>query len=72
MQGDTVTGNAANGGPGGYGYPSGSAGQGEGGGLYIVKGEAKVSPDAFTVANVIDNTASTSDPNIDGKYTIIP
>jgi hypothetical protein len=40
-----------------------------GGGLYI-EGDAVVCLDAFTVANVKRNKASTSDPNIYGPYTI--
>jgi hypothetical protein len=63
LQSDSVTGNAANGGLGG-GFPSGL---GEGGGLYFVS-QAKAYLDAFTVANVINNTASTSDANIYGHY----
>ena len=50
---------------------------GEGGGLFIGteasafygSSVAIVDIDAFTLANVIDNTASTSDPNIFGTYT---
>ena len=44
-----------------------STGLGEGGGVYIASG-AIVYVDAFTLANVIDNTASTSYPNIFGTY----
>jgi hypothetical protein len=65
-----VTANAANGGQGGVGYPDGSAGLGEGGGLYIAS-HAAVYLDAFTVANDLNNSASTSDPNIHGKYKTI-
>lgn len=65
MRNDTVTDNAAVGGAGGSG--SGSPGKGEGGGLYIDR-PAAVYLDAFTVANVVNNTASTSDPNIHGSY----
>jgi hypothetical protein len=36
--------------------------------FYLTAAKATVSLDAFTVANVINNTASTSDPNIHGKY----
>jgi hypothetical protein len=49
----------------------GSPGQGEGGGLYIDP-LASVCLDAFTLANILNNTASTQDPNIHGSYTICP
>jgi hypothetical protein len=65
MEDGTVTGNAGNG-----GYSPVAPGMGEGGGLYIAT-SAAVSLDAFTLANVLNNTASTSDPNIDGSYTLI-
>jgi hypothetical protein len=62
----TVTTNDAHGGSPGIGgwfpYP-----MGEGGGVYIASG-ATVYIDAFTLANVISNTASTSNPNIFGTY----
>jgi hypothetical protein len=64
---DTVTGNAAQGGAGGSGRHSGTAGLGEGGGLFIDPA-AVVSLDAFTQANVTGNTASTKDPNIHGPW----
>jgi hypothetical protein len=50
-----------------YASQAPSPGLGEGGGLYIASG-AIVYIDAFTLANVIDNTASTSYPNIFGTY----
>jgi hypothetical protein len=62
---DTVTRNAAQGGAGGA--HSGSPGLGEGGGLFIDPA-AVVSLDAFTQANVTNNTASTKDPNIHGPW----
>jgi hypothetical protein len=60
-----VTGNSAIGGKAG---PGATAGIGEGGGLDI-QSLASVSLDAFTVAHVTTNTASTNDPNIHGSYT---
>jgi hypothetical protein len=44
---------------------------GEGGGLYIDT-PASVYLDAFTLADIINNTASTSDPNIQGSYSLLP
>jgi len=65
---DTVTSNSALSGPAGVGVNgSGLAGQGVGGGLYIGT-LATVYLDTFTQANVINNTASTSDPNIHGTW----
>jgi hypothetical protein len=66
LHNDTVTGNAAlSGGSGGVGY---------GGGLYINGGllqrPVTVCLDAFTLAHVINNTASTAYPNIFGPYTV--
>jgi hypothetical protein len=43
------------------------AGVGAGGGLYIASG-ATVDIDAFTLAHFMNNTASTSDPEIHGTY----
>jgi hypothetical protein len=51
---------------GGSGNPSG---QGDSGGLYIAK--AKLSLDAFTLANTLNNTADI-DPNIHGSYVLQP
>jgi hypothetical protein len=42
-----------------------------GGGLYIDPA-VTVSLDSFTVANINNNAASTSDPNIHGSYTATP
>lgn len=67
----SVSANTARGGSFGAGIVhSGSGGAGEGGGLYIDPA-ATVSLNAFTVANVLNNTASTSDPNIHGSYEMI-
>jgi hypothetical protein len=71
--------NSAEGGAGGKGTKSntiggntsGSPGLGEGGGLSI-EPLASVSLDAFTQAHVIQNSASTSDPDIFGSYTTSP
>jgi hypothetical protein len=63
LHGDRVTGNAALG--------SNGPGAGAGGGLYIDPA-ATVYLDAFTLANVLNNTASTSDPNIHGSYSLLP
>jgi hypothetical protein len=74
----TVTGNTAAGGAGGeegprqgnvFKQPDGSPGKGEGGGLYI-DAAAAVTLDPFTLTNVSNNTATTSNPNIEGVYTI--
>jgi hypothetical protein len=71
---DTATSNTADGGIGGAGGSgrgyglTGGTGEGEGGGLFL---ETKTYLDAFTVANVINNTASTSDPNIHGAYHLL-
>jgi hypothetical protein len=46
-----------------------SDGLGEGGGLYIYVA-ASVSLDAFTVAHILNNTASTAYPDIYGSYTV--
>ncbi len=63
-----VTSNSAQGGDGGS---QGVSGKGIGGGIYI-----QLSPpvyvDAFTVANLAKNKASTSDNDIFGAYTLIP
>jgi hypothetical protein len=69
----TVSYNNAKGGVGGNwrSIHGGHPGLGEGGGLYI-NTLATVYLDAFTVANVLNNTASTSDPNIHGSYNLLP
>ncbi len=66
----TVSSNNAQGGAYGLGTHIGPPSLGEGGGIYIVT-SATVYLDAFTVANTVNNTASTSDPNIHGSYTLI-
>jgi hypothetical protein len=63
----TMTANNARAGLGIYGTKA----VGEGGGLYIDPA-ATVSLDAFTVANILNNTASTADPDIHGSYTTMP
>jgi hypothetical protein len=68
----TQTTMAANNAAGGLaGIFNGYTGKGEGGGLYIDP-SASVDLDAFTVANILNNTASTSDPNIHGSYSLLP
>jgi hypothetical protein len=47
-----------------------SNGQGDAGGLDIDP-TASVSLDAFTQAHIVNNTASTAYPNIDGSYTTV-
>jgi hypothetical protein len=69
MHNDRVTENAAQGGAGGS--RGASTGVGEGGGLYI-NALATLDLDAFTLANIINNTASTSNNDIYGSYTMIP
>jgi hypothetical protein len=66
--GTTVTTNIARGGAGLFGAKAGS---GEGGGLYIDLAAA-VSLDAFTVANILNNLAWTSNNDVFGSYTPIP
>jgi hypothetical protein len=65
LHNDSSTGNTANGGAGR------TAGLGQGGGLYI-NPLAAVYLDAFTLAHVISNIASTSNNDIFGSYTLIP
>jgi hypothetical protein len=62
---DTLDCNAAD---GAYGVPPG---QGEGGGIDITP-KTTVYLDAFTLANSINNTATNTDPNIDGSWAIQP
>jgi hypothetical protein len=64
--GSTITGNQAISGGAGAG---GSPGQGIGGGAYFAAGGV-VCLDAFTVANILGNSASTSNNDIFGAYTI--
>jgi hypothetical protein len=66
VTGSTITSNAATGGTAGTG---GSAGAGIGGGSYFASGGV-VCLDAATVANILGNTASTSNNDIFGVYTI--
>jgi hypothetical protein len=67
----SVSGNTATGGSGGnYKGTHASDGVGEGGGLYLAAGAA-VGIDAATLAQISKNHASTSNPDIDGAYTII-
>jgi hypothetical protein len=61
----TITDNQANGGATGSG---GSAGQGVGGGLYLAAGGVACL-DAYTLANILGNTASTSNNDIFGVFT---
>jgi hypothetical protein len=65
VTGSTVTGNTATGGAAGSG---GSAGQGVGGGAYFAAG-GKVFLDAYTLAHVTKNHASTSDDDLFGAFT---
>ncbi len=64
----TVTGNSASGGHGGS--HGGHKGDGNGGGLYIAPA-ASVFLDSFTLDHFKHNTASTSDNDISGVYTVI-
>jgi hypothetical protein len=67
----TVSGNTATGGSGGSSHHThASDGVGEGGGLFLATG-AVVGIDAKTLAQISNNSASTSNPDIDGSYTII-
>jgi hypothetical protein len=66
----TVTGNLAQSGAGGSGPNHGSPGIGSGGGLFI--GIAQVGLDEFTDDHVIENSSSTSSPDIAGPYELIP
>ena len=64
----SITGNIARGGNGGS--PGGDNGDGIGGGVYIAPA-AGVALDLFTRDHVKKNSASTSDPDISGTYTLI-
>jgi len=69
----TITGNTATGGAGGTSpksLPKGAGGAGYGGGIFIASG-VPASLDAFTQANTRTNTASTSDKDIFGTFTIL-
>jgi len=65
--GTTITGNIAKKGAKGQHTETGQA---VGGGLYIASGSLAYL-DAYTVAHVQNNQASTSDPNIYGTYTLL-
>ena len=66
VHGSTITDNTATGGAAGSG---GSAGQGVGGGAYFAAGGV-VCLDAYTVANILGNTASTSNNDVFGAFSI--
>jgi hypothetical protein len=66
VTGTSITGNGATGGTAGTG---GSAGQGIGGGVYFASGGVGC-PDAYTLANVLGNTASASNNDVFGAFTI--
>ena len=63
-----ITANQATGGAAGSG---GSAGQGIGGGAYFADG-GSVCLDALTIANILANSASTSDNDVFGAFAICP
>jgi hypothetical protein len=65
VTGSTITANQASGGAAGSG---GSAGQGVGGGAYFASGGV-VCLDSYTVANLLGNTASTSNNDLFGVFT---
>jgi hypothetical protein len=48
---------------------NGAPGRGIGGGVYLFKGSAGL--DDFSVSHLVDNTASTSSPNIAGSYQLL-
>jgi hypothetical protein len=66
VTGSTITGNEAMGGAAGSG---GSAGQGIGGGFYLASAGV-VCLDIFTVTNILGNTASTSNNDVFGAFTL--
>jgi len=73
IRGTTLTANAAQGGIGGTspkGLPKGADGVGQGGGIYIAP-QASVGLDSFTQAHTTGNTASTSDNDIFGSFTVL-
>jgi hypothetical protein len=74
LTGITISSNTAQGGNGGKGSAAaynGQDGVGKGGGLYIAS-LATVGLDAFTVAHINHNHASTSNDDIYGSYTLLP
>jgi hypothetical protein len=66
VTGSTITSNQAAGGAAGSG---GGAGQGVGGGLYLAAGGVGCL-DAYTLADLLGNTASTSNNDVFGAFTI--
>jgi hypothetical protein len=73
LRGAVITQNTAKGGVGGNtpkGWGKAPDGVGQGGGIYIAPGVA-AGLDAFTQANTKNNTASTSDNDIFGSFTIL-
>jgi len=73
LAGTAVSGNSATAGTGGSspgGLAKGADGAGCGGGMYIASA-ASASLDSFSVAHTSGNTASTSDNDIFGTYTIL-
>jgi hypothetical protein len=72
LRDDSVTKNTAAGGAGGSSRSRvGAVGLGEGGGIYIDT-TATVSLDAYSVADILKNTASTNNNDIFGSYNPIP
>jgi hypothetical protein len=73
ISGSTITRNTAKGGSAGTaskGIAKAAEGVGQGGGIYIASG-AVAGLDAFTQANTQGNTASTSDNDIFGSFTLL-
>jgi hypothetical protein len=74
LRGTSITGNAATGGTGGTtskkAVVQSANGAGRGGGLYVAPASV-VSLDSFTQANTKNNTASTSDNDIFGSFSIL-
>jgi hypothetical protein len=66
LRGSTITDNQASGGAAGNG---GTSGSGIGGGLYLAPG-GSACLDAFTIAHVFGNHASTSGDEVFGAYTV--
>jgi hypothetical protein len=73
LRANTITQNSAVGGIGGNspgGLPKGADGLGQGGGVYIAPGAA-VGLDSVSQGNTTGNTASTSDNDIFGSFTVL-
>ena len=73
LRGTTITRNIARGGTGGSapkGLPKGADGVGRGGGLYVAA-NALVSLDPTTQMNIRSNSASTSDADIFGSFSVL-